>query len=691
MKNAIKRKSSHKSPFNKEISYLEDFKKIINSNANHGLCGSMNLGNTCYMNSSIACLSNCYELTAYFLLEKYIDDVNENNVDGAGGELAKSWYNLLNYYWNSSNKVGNPKSIKSIVGSKKKKFLGDKQQDSNEFMTLFLEILGEDLNRANKKIYVELKEQQKDESDMDAANRFWDLHIKRNDSIVTDLFHGLLKSTIICPKCEFKNITYDPFNTLTLTIPSIDEISHFQYKKRKKIKIVKRKKEIANIYYVPAFSLMSTVKFEIEIYKDMSLNEIVEQIIERGGEDIRISNNLKFISVSNKKFQKYLNPQKPIKGNRYTFGYEKEVNANNYYSVPFYLSLDEKFSAYPRILFLPRNTSFYEFKKKIYFFMRKYIKCPLNYSNDEYEEEKELIDYINGKYNKLHNVLSLLEEEFDLLHKNNKYSKYYTKSPPYLIILSSFKKNEEEYIINKGKDNNYQILSMFNIDSDDKNVDEFIEYILDNEINLVVEIISKSIFIKENISFDKCFVEKIPPLKEEEKEEYEEIEYEEEESQYTNSKKSNNITLDHCLKSFTEEEYLGKGNEWYCNKCRKRVMASKQIELFYLPRIMCICLNRFLKKGRFNDYTKNNSFVDFPLENLNMEKYMCGPDKKFSKYDLFAVSQHFGGMGGGHYTAICKNIDGKWYEYDDRSCMKALKSDVCSNAAYVLFYRRKNW
>ena len=73
-------------------------------------------------------------------------------------------------------------------------------------MTLFLEILGEDLNRANKKIYVELKEQQKDESDMDAANRFWDLHIKRNDSIVTDLFHGLLKSTIICPKCEFKNI-----------------------------------------------------------------------------------------------------------------------------------------------------------------------------------------------------------------------------------------------------------------------------------------------------------------------------------------------------------------------------------------------------------------------------------------------------------------------------------------------------
>ena len=39
-----------------------------------------------------------------------------------------------------------------------------------------------------------------------------------------------------------------------------------------------------------------------------------------------------------------------------------------------------------------------------------------------------------------------------------------------------------------------------------------------------------------------------------------------------------------------------------------------------------------------------------------MGKYICenGPDKDFSKYDLFAVSQHYGSTGGGHYTAICK-------------------------------------
>ena len=38
---------------------------------NHGKCGGRNLGNTCYMNSSIACLSNCSELTSYFLSGEY--------------------------------------------------------------------------------------------------------------------------------------------------------------------------------------------------------------------------------------------------------------------------------------------------------------------------------------------------------------------------------------------------------------------------------------------------------------------------------------------------------------------------------------------------------------------------------------------------------------------------------------------
>ena len=152
MNNSIKKKTPDKSSFTRIIIDLESFKEKLDFNKNHGVCGSYNLGNTCFMNSSIACLSNCSELTEYFLSEDFERDINRKNVDGARGKLAEEWYNLLYDYWNTNIRVGNPKSIKKIVGSKNRKFLGDNQQDSNEFMTVFLEILGEDLNRATKKV-----------------------------------------------------------------------------------------------------------------------------------------------------------------------------------------------------------------------------------------------------------------------------------------------------------------------------------------------------------------------------------------------------------------------------------------------------------------------------------------------------------------------------------------------------------
>ena len=43
-----------------------------------------------------------------------------------------------------------------MIAKKDKKFEGDEQQDANEFIIIFLEILGEDLNMVKKKKYEQM-------------------------------------------------------------------------------------------------------------------------------------------------------------------------------------------------------------------------------------------------------------------------------------------------------------------------------------------------------------------------------------------------------------------------------------------------------------------------------------------------------------------------------------------------------
>lgn len=65
-----------------------------------------------------------------------------------------------------------------------------------------------------------------------------------------------------------------------------------------------------------------------------------------------------------------------------------------------------------------------------------------------------------------------------------------------------------------------------------------------------------------------------------------------------------------------------------------------------------------------------------------------------SLYDLFAVSNHMGGMGHGHYTAFVRDWEGsgmsrQWFVCDDQDCRPVEEDRVRTAAAYVLFYRRR--
>mmetsp|Transcript_28826 Transcript_28826/g.75624 ORF Transcript_28826/g.75624 Transcript_28826/m.75624 type:complete len:685 (-) Transcript_28826:1305-3359(-) len=55
------------------------------------------------------------------------------------------------------------------------------------------------------------------------ASESWEGHQKRNRSIIVDLLHGQLKSTLRCKECRFESVTFDPFTFLTLPLPTENE------------------------------------------------------------------------------------------------------------------------------------------------------------------------------------------------------------------------------------------------------------------------------------------------------------------------------------------------------------------------------------------------------------------------------------------------------------------------------------
>jgi hypothetical protein len=152
---------------------------------------------------------------------------------------------------------------------------------------------------------------------------------------------------------------------------------------------------------------------------------------------------------------------------------------------------------------------------------------------------------------------------------------------------------------------------------------------------------------------------------------------------------SNELSLGNCFNSFSRCEKLDESNEWYCPKCKEHRRVYKQMEIYRLPIYLILQLKRFKNQCGFFFNSKNSTFVRFPLDNLNLNKYLVGPRNIDYIYDLISVSQHFGFSFIGHYTSVCKK--GKnWYKFDDEKVYKTDKDNIIDSNAYILVYKLRD-
>lgn len=148
-------------------------------------------------------------------------------------------------------------------------------------------------------------------------------------------------------------------------------------------------------------------------------------------------------------------------------------------------------------------------------------------------------------------------------------------------------------------------------------------------------------------------------------------------------------TLYDCFDHFVMPESLCGDNAWYNENTKTYENVIKTMTFWNFPKILVITLKRFSPDG----LSKTNNLIDFPIDNLDLSKYVKGYNPSQYIYDLFGICNHIGGVSGGHYTAFVKNSTGVWLDYNDENVNElpsSVQSHIITPMAYCLFYRKKN-
>ena len=255
--------------------YRKDYKledqPLDEKNNKGGIVGLNNLGNTCYMNTGLQCLSNCELLTKYILGKYYEKDINKNNPIGSQGEIIGKYALVINHLWYGNNDIISPIQFKQAFGKVYQAFNDYRQQDTQEFISYLLDSLHEDLNKVINKPYIQTKDLPDNLKDEEIFNIKKNLYLCRNQSFIADLIYGFYKSTVFCPNENCKNISksFEPFSMITLSLVNeveLRKIEEFKEERNKNLGI----KEVY-ITFIPFKINFKPLYFNIKIKKDIDV------------------------------------------------------------------------------------------------------------------------------------------------------------------------------------------------------------------------------------------------------------------------------------------------------------------------------------------------------------------------------------------------------------------------------------
>ena len=574
-----------------------------------GLAGFPNLGNTCFFNSAVQCLMHTKMLMNFFLHEDWEKDLNYTNAIGMKGDLARAFAKLAVAVWTDnqydSTIRGDISMLREVIGRFAPQFSGFHQQDSHELMTFMLDGIHEDLNRCHTKPVVEAVEGD-GTNDREIAAESWKRYKSRNDSIIVDIFHGQMRSVLVCPNCHQKTVVFDPYMSLPLPIRkessqqiSVVFVPYDINKPSRVVSIASTSSDFSQTVSNALGETVSVVPLTCTIYRNMDYGY-------RFGLEHSVSDVVLYAV------------ELPDTEKKYVIG--RIMGDAHDESGPIAVEVGE----------FPVSLSDLE---GLFYERLKPIIGELSQNNTDHEYDDPDMQLLSAS-----------------LSGNGRESWKWTDDKKLGVLKSYYSPSVEP--LNGG------------YTSDTRRVGQ------------------KVVLVKVNPAYvDHHCVCGVSELKQRMG------------TPDTGETPSKHVDLYDCFRYFAQREVLDEKNQWRCSKCEQFVCAEKKMDVWSVPDVLILQLKRFVvEPGDIS--RKFEDEISFPDE-LDVSPYVCGPPTgKSLKYRLYAVSEHIGGLFGGHYIAHAKvctgNSDqGQWYEFNDSAVSRSSRSEAHSDRAYLLFYERQ--
>ncbi|XP_062111877.1 ubiquitin carboxyl-terminal hydrolase 5 isoform X2 [Humulus lupulus] len=606
-----------------------------------GLTGLQNLGNTCFMNSAIQCLVHTPEFAKYFR-EDYHQEINWQNPLGMVGELALAFGELLRKLWAPGRIPVAPRPFKNKLGRFAPQFNGYNQHDSQELLAFLLDGLHEDLNRVKHKPYIKSRDAD-GRPDEEVADEYWANHIARNDSIIVDVCQGQYKSTLVCPVCNKVSVTFDPFMYLSLPLQST----------------VTRTMTVT-VFTCDGSALPTACT--VTVPKQGRCRDLVQAL--SNACSLKPSEKLLLVEVRNHIIQRFL--EDPL------------ISLST-------IKDDEHLAAYktPKLL---KNRKYLQLIHR-----RREQGASGNQTTGWKPYGTPLVLSIScGDVITRGDIQKIVQTMLSSLRRTQSHgdvdasdtSMSATALEPHDDISSSVACTESH--ASSSEKNNvtcFEAATLLELQLqliDEKSA--CIDLSEGQEKTIKISSSSTSIVIYIDWSqkllhnYDTHFLENLPEV----------FKY----GPVTKKARCEPLSLYTCLEAFLREEPLVPEDMWYCPQCKERRQASKKLDLWRLPEVLVIHLKRFSYSRSMKH--KLETFVNFPIHDFDLTNYVANKNNSRRQlYELYALTNHYGGMGSGHYTAHIKLLDeNRWYNFDDSHISPINEEEVKSGAAYVLFYRR---